>query len=262
MGVIRTDKWITEEQQPSSLAKKLESCFDGESAKDIFVFLQKHGMARLPFSDGEKLVEKLQEIKAWHLVQREKRELRQVWSGPEVPIFILPADTGNRRMMREFHGKSGVAFPDKLFLFLSENNTAGEIRALFTHEYNHVCRLSRMQQEDSGFSLLDRAVLEGMAEHAVRERFGDKFTAKWTSYYTEKQLERFWLKLMLPNRDLSPVERGYEKILYGLGMLPDMAGYAVGYFLVGNYMEKNQVAAADLLTVKTEEIANSFLQEE
>lgn len=99
-----------------------------------------------------------------------------------------------------------------------------------------------------------------MAEHAVRERFGEEFTAKWTSYYTEKQLERLWFKLMLPNRDLSPADRGYERFLYGLGMVPDMAGYAVGYFLVGKYMEANQIASADLLAVKTGDIASGFLQ--
>src|SRR5690625_6839523 len=44
-----------------------------------------------------------------------------IW--PDIPIFIFPSDSRNQELTRHFNGKSGLAFVDKLFLFVSEKNT-------------------------------------------------------------------------------------------------------------------------------------------
>src|SRR5699024_2978860 len=105
------------------------------------------------------------------------------WNGPNIPIFILPSDQHNRKLQRELSGKSGLTFQDKLFLFISEDTSESELKSLFTHEYNHVCRLSQYPKEED-YTLLDTIILEGLAENAVRERFGDQATANWTRHYS------------------------------------------------------------------------------
>src|SRR5699024_5564490 len=99
------------------------------------------------------LVKKLQKKNIWHIVNKEEKQLQKIWGALDVPIFIFPSETSNKRLKKDFNGKSGLAFKDKLFLFVSENNEEDEIRALFSHEYNHVFRLSKYDKDESDYKL-------------------------------------------------------------------------------------------------------------
>ena len=125
----------------------------------------------------------------------------------------------NKQLVREFNGKSGLAYADKLFLFISPQNTATEIRAILTHEYNHVCRLNKFPKREEDCTLLDTIILEGLAEMAVAERFGKDFTSSWTSLYSDRQLARFWKEFVYPNRNQVKESDIHEEVLYGLRSL-------------------------------------------
>ena len=255
MSVIRTDKWLVDlYEQPLKLCEKLEEYFDGVQAYEIYNYLTLHGMYR-PFKNGSKQVKKLQGNKIWEIVQNEQQRLQKMWEGPNVPVFIFPSDTSNLRIKTDFNGKSGLAFKEKLFLFISKDTSEKEIRSLFTHEYNHVCRLSKFQKSDKDYVLLDTIILEGLAENAVRERFGEEFIATWTSYYSTTELEKIWNNLVQPNRNLLKTDRKHQVILYGLYSHPKMAGYCVGYYLVKKYIEVNTLTSNDLLNTPTDKIA-------
>ncbi|MFD1363372.1 DUF2268 domain-containing protein [Lentibacillus salinarum] len=256
MSVIRTDKWLWDTyDQPSELCEKLKQYFNEDvSSVDIHQHLVMHGMYRQPLKNGDRLIKALQKRDIWHIVQREERKLREKWDGPAIPIFIFPADTHNHRLRQEQNGKSGLSFGDKVFLFISEHNTENEIRALFTHEYNHVCRLAKYNKKETDYVLLDTVILEGLAENAVRERFGSRYTADWTSYYPDSRLKRICLNLIMPNRQVPKSGRKHLQILYGLGLYPKMAGYCAGYYLVKKYMRDNNLTSQDLLDIEPEEI--------
>lgn len=255
MSVIRTDKWLVDlYQQPIKLCEKLKDYFEGAQAYEIYDYLTLHGMYR-PLKNGTEQVRKLQDNKVWEIVQDEKQQLQKMWEGPNVPVFIFPSDINNPSIKTDFNGKSGLAFKDKLFLFISKDSLEKEIRSLFTHEYNHVCRLFRYKKNEEDYILLDTIILEGLAENAVRERFGEKFIATWTSYYSMDELEKLWNNLVKPNRNLLKTERKHLDILYGLYSYPKMAGYCVGYQLVKKYMESNTLISKDLLNTPTDIIA-------
>ncbi|UJL46678.1 DUF2268 domain-containing protein [Virgibacillus sp. NKC19-16] len=254
MGVIRTDKWLLDlYDEPVELCEKLVDYFDNVLASEIYEYLTMHGMYRSPFKNAEDFLKKLKNNNVWKTVHKEKRQLQEKWDGPDIPIFLFPSDTNNQKLMRDSNGKSGLAFSDKLFLFISEDNEEDEIRALFTHEYHHVCRLSNYQKNMKDFVLLDTIILEGLAENAVRERLGKKLTADWTSYYTDQQLEKMQNRLVIPNKTIQQTDPRHQRILYGLGLYPKMAGYSVGYYIVKKYMEENKKTAKDLLHKSTEE---------
>ena len=193
---------------------------------------------------------KLHRNHVWEIVQNEAQILQEMWKGPDVPIFIFPSDISNETMKLEFNGKSGLSFKDKLFLFISEENDEAEIRSLLTHEYNHVCRLTYYPKHEDDYTLLDTIILEGLAENAVRERFGEEFLSSWTSLYTDKELLKMWEKLIVPNRSILKTDPKLHELLYGSPLYPYMAGYAVGYFLVKKYMKINQFTSKDLLSSK------------
>jgi len=256
MSVIRTDEWLVDlYDQPIKMCEKIKRYFDGAEAYEIYDYLTLHGMYR-PFGNGNEQVRKLQENKVWEIVQDEKKRLQKMWEGPNVPVFIFPSDTNNRKIKIDFNGKSGLAFKDKLFLFISKDTLEKEIRSLFTHEYNHVCRLFKFQKSEEDYVLLDTIILEGLAENAVLERFGEEFIATWTSYYSTDELEKMWNNLVQPNRNILITDRKYQNILYGLRSYPKMGGYCVGYYLVKKYLEANSLTSNDLLDTPTDKIAH------
>ena len=255
MSVIRTDKWLVDlYEQPIRICEKLKEYFDGAQAYEIYDYLTLHGMYS-PLKNGNEQVRKLQENNVWEIVQNEEQRLQKIWEGPNVPVFIFPSDTNNRKIKKDFNGKSGLAFKDKLFLFISKDNSDKEIRSLFTHEYNHVCRLFKFQKSEEDYALLDTIILEGLAENAVRERFGEEYIAPWISYYSTDKLEKIWNNLVQPNRNILKTDRKHQDILYGLFSYPKMAGYCVGYYLVKKYLEENALTSNELLITPTDRIA-------
>ncbi|MCM3712059.1 DUF2268 domain-containing protein [Sporosarcina luteola] len=255
MTVVRTDKWIEESGgDPSEICARLSRYFPAASTKEIQRHLTQFGMY-ISAKQGSALTKKLQTNNAWDISSNEFKLLRSKWNGPSVPVFIFPSDSDNKVLASEFNGKSGLAFADKIFLFISPNNTETEIKAILTHEYNHVCRLNLFPKREEDCTLVDTIILEGLAEVAVAERFGEDSTSSWTSLYSDRQLARFWKDFVYPNRMHRKNSKIHDKVLYGLGRYPHMAGYAVGYYVVRNFLKSTDYHAEDLLSLPSTEIA-------
>jgi uncharacterized protein YjaZ len=250
MSVMRTDQWLLEAyDRPIEICEKLRGLFDGAYASEIYDYLILHGMYT-PLANEKDRIIKLQSNQVWEIVQNEAQNLQELWKGPEIPIFIFPSETSNEIIKIEFNGKSGLSFKNKLFLFVSEENSEAEIRSLFTHEYNHVCRLTYYPKHEEDYTLLDTIILEGLAENAICERFGEYFLSSWTSFYTDKELLNMWEKLIFPNRAILKTDPKHNELLYGSPLYPKMAGYSVGYFLIKNYMKINHFTSKDLLSTE------------
>ncbi|WP_432361181.1 DUF2268 domain-containing protein [Sporosarcina sp. UB5] len=255
MTVVRTDNWIEEAGgDPFKVCTQLIQYFPTASASEIHHHLTMFGMY-MSTKQGEELSKKLRKINAWEIISDEMEQLRSKWKGPSVPVFIFPSDSNNKVLVRDFNGKSGLAYKDKLFLFISPHNTETEIRAILTHEYNHVCRLNMFPKREDDCTLLDTIILEGLAEMAVEERFGKASTSFWTSLYSERQLAKFWKEFVYPNRKQLKDSDTHEEVLYGLSRYPYMTGYAVGYYIVRNFLKGTDYRTEDLLTLKSAEIA-------
>lgn len=220
--------------------------------RGILAHLHNHGMFR-DWKDGIRNMKKLKDQGIYQKAAKELVFLKKEWDGPDVPVIILPVDDHNRRIRVEFGTKGGLAFPDKIFLFLSPDNSKSSIAALITHEYNHVCRLKKLNKEEPDITLVDTLILEGLAEAAVNERFGEKETAKWTAYYNDKQLDLFFNRWMKPNIGIRQDEGSLiQRLLYGRGPYPQMMGYAVGYRLVKDYMAKTNKKIKQIMGVPSE----------
>lgn len=255
MSVINTKKWLDQESyNPIKLCKKLEPYFNKLDAQNIYHYLTLNGMFRKSKAVESNFIKDPNKI--YNIIKQEHQNLRKEWHGPDIPIIILPSDPMNQKLIKEFNGKSGLAFKDKLFLFLSKKNTTDEIRALFVHEYNHVCRLKHYKKKEETFTLLDTVILEGLAEHAVLERFGKEYLASWTSYYDSSIQQKLWKRFVQPNKDISVQNPKHNHILYGLKLYPKMTGYSVGYYLVNNYIQKHNTAIKDMLSMDSTRIAS------
>lgn len=256
MTVINTEKWLEiAYHTPEKLYQKISNYFPHPNPKEIKELLIKHGMYFKPDHNWKACLNTWKEKNIWKVIQKEEKLLKQEWYGKDVLIFILPSNTYDRNIREQYNGRAGLAFRDKLFLFISQNSKVNEIKALFTHEYNHCCRLIHNSKKEKNYTLLDLIVMEGLAENAVYERFGDELLAPWTSYYSDRELEEIWKRLLLPNKDLPKTSSKANKILYGLDLYPTMAGYSVGYYLVKEYMRQTSKGSKELLHIPSEEIA-------
>lgn len=256
MSVVNTEKWLLDSwNNPIKICENLKKHFKGVSASEIYRHMVRHGMYHRPLKNGNDLIKTLMKNNFWNVVRNEEQILKKLWNGPDIPIYIFPSEPNNRELRQNFNGKSGLAFADKLFLFVSENNSENEIKALFTHEYNHVCRLTKFKKKEKDYVLLDTIILEGLAENAVLEQLGDANMAKWTLYYSDEQLERMWHRIVRPSSHLPKYSRRHRDILYGLRFFPKMVGYCVGYYLVRKCVEENKLTSEKLLDMPSRKIA-------
>jgi len=254
MSIIPTDKWLNEfiasqklndknleELQRSILCSHLVEIFIGGSLDEIQFELQQQGL----FQSHEKLdINKLKEQNVWGIVQNEFIYLKERWSGPNIPIYIFPI-TQEQTITK----KNGVAYPNALFLYIRELEKQ-ELKALFAHEYNHVCRLQYLNKSLNEVTLLDSLILEGLAECAVEEIYGDKWLAPWLRYYSLDKMLEIWKVHFLPQINIRGLNNHVE-FLYG-GKLPQWIGYCIGYEIVRTYIKNH--SSNNLYEKSSEEI--------
>jgi uncharacterized protein YjaZ len=185
-----------------------------------------------------KTLEKLETKKYWAVTEKVFNKYKRKWKGPDIPIFIFPLDESNSKLMREGKGKSGLSFIDKMFLFLTPINDEKELEALIVHEYHHVCRMQSQKTNPAEYTLLDSIILEGLAEHAVAENCGEKYTGEWSRRYSTKVLAEFWEKEIEEKLSIQRKDRQHDEILFGLGGRPTLLGYAIGYEIVKQYKHR------------------------
>lgn len=257
MPVIDTNDWLMDFYQlPIELCKKMKPLFPGISSKDILDHFRMHGMYQKSSLSGHEIVRTMKRNHIWSIADQEYKALKKKWKGPDVPIVILPSNTESQKLMNETKGKAGLAFSDKLILFVPPAISEHELKALLIHEYNHVCRLWHLQKDEQMFTLLDSIILEGLAEHAVRERLGKAFLSSWTNFHSDEKIQLIWKNDIYPGRKLIRSHPIHNQLLYGWNGYPQMAGYCVGYYLVEHYLQENKVGTVDILGKKAEVIAS------
>ncbi|MUV36355.1 uncharacterized protein JNUCC1_00157 [Lentibacillus sp. JNUCC-1] len=255
MGVIRTDLWLEKSEDVMYWCKRLEKYFPEASAVDIYKHLHAHGLYAPSSRNPETPVPQLDK-RIWYTVKAEKLKLKKSWQVPKVPVFILPADTENHQLQRDYNGKAGLSFYDKLFLFVSAHHDEHEIRSVFIHEYNHVARLNHYHKTEDEISFIDSVIMEGLAEYAVYDLLGKENTANWTNYYNAKEISYIIEKFIRPYQTLKRSHPLHDRILYGQQRYPAMAGYAAGYHMVKSYVKQTATTWPELLETPSENIAS------
>ncbi|MGG3888309.1 DUF2268 domain-containing protein [Metabacillus fastidiosus] len=258
MTIISTDKWLKKNPDERKICKELVPYFHSLKEKEILNLLHSFGMYK-NFSGLSHTIQELEERRIWSFVRKEADDLKEEWNGPDIPIFIFPTDERNKKIMREYKGRAGLAFKDKIFLFISPTVQKEDVKSLLTHEYHHTCRLAKLKKEESMFCLLDVIIMEGLAEYAVLERLSGEHLALWTSYYREEQAVRFLKNIILPNQFLKRDDHKFTEIMYGRGFYPKMLGYFVGFHIVKKYSEKTGRKTADMFEIDAAEFTRYLL---
>lgn len=250
MAIIRTDEWLEEGwQRPEALCERLQDYFPGRKPREIYRELLSFGMYRPSPAIGKE-VELLVESGAWEKVGKVFKKYREKWKGPDIPIFIIPADRRSGFFRKPAPQKSGVSYSDKLFLFLPNMEDTKEIEALFVHEYHHTCRINAIGKNVRENTLLESMIMEGLAEYAVSQECGEAYQAEWCSLYGEKELKHFYKVLLQNNLDKKRTDKEHDRLLFGGNGVPRLLGYCYGYFLVKNYYQSHRFSAESSFEIK------------
>ncbi len=250
MSVRPTDKWLNnfilvrkrnhdkslEEIQCSILCDPLVDVFIDFPPEEIQYVLLQNGLFQ---AHEEVAMEALEKQDIWKIVQEEFERLKKRWNGPDIPIYIFPIN-----MEQSLTRKNGVTYPNALFLFIATGLEREELKALFAHEYNHVCRLQYVNKSLDEMTLSDSLILEGLAECAVEELYGDKWLAPWLKRYSMDEILKIWRSIFVPALDVLGVHNHFE-FLYG-GELPKWIGYCIGYEIVRTYKKNCPEDKVDL----------------
>lgn len=272
LSVVRTDKWINyflqDLQMRSSqlnayqaqrkwFVDPLTKWFEGDIVEQLHPFLVEQGLFLASEQDLADL-EDLASRPIWETVQSQFLQLKKLWGGPDLPIYLLPVNKG----IKDPSKKAGISFPFALFLFVGTHLSDQEIQSLVVHEYHHAVRLMHTNETEESITLLESMLMEGLAERAVLEYVGREQLAPWTSLYDD-QFEKKWIKKWItPNLDRKS-RSAHRKYLYGDARLkiPPLLGYYVGYQLAKTaHVKRPAWKTTDWLTFKGAE-SQAFLKE-
>ena len=253
MGIIRTDKWLEESFQDREQIE--EHILNAVNMREqvLIEALNRSGLYR-PNRKTKRTFQEMKERKIWNRISSYFKKYKKAWDGPDIPIFLFPmANEGFNLFRSSVKHKSGIAFYDKLFLFMAENVRDKELEALFIHEYHHTTRLTYLGDRVE-YRLADSIVMEGLAEFAVSEYCGDNYLAPWVTNTDTKDLEKIIKEKFKPNLDLKRSDPLHDKLLYGHGSMPKMIGYAAGYKLVKDFARRHSLVTKDMIDLSTNRI--------
>jgi uncharacterized protein YjaZ len=253
MGIIETNHWLREEfDKPLHLCEHLIPYFNDQGPREIYHQLTRFGMFK-PSRLTWETYQNMEKDKVWQKVGKIYEYYCEKWSGPKIPVFLFPIDQAGGLFRRSVKKKSGVSFPDKMFLFLSDFEDPKELEALFVHEYHHVCRLNKLKKKLGEYTLLDSMIIEGLAEYAVLKHCGQKFLAEWCGMYTEREMNAFWDRFLKDQLTTRKREKVHDDLLYGNGRFPRLLGYAAGFSIVQQYYQKHPYSTKGSFSIPAEQ---------
>lgn len=245
------------ELQRKVLCNPLQKYFPDALLEEVHFELLAQGLFN-PFEcrEIEATVEKLEAKKIWFTLEKEFERLKRLWEGIDVPVYVYPLTKECPPMDGVEMNKNGVAYRNVIFLFVSPDLDELELKALLAHEYHHVCRLSILNTPHEEIELLDSLLIEGMAESAVEELYGEKGLSPWTKWYADEEGMRAWKKYFAKQLDVKGVNH-HQFFLFGdeAAGLPKWIGYCLGYQIVQSFMqERGPVPQQRLYKISSEEI--------
>lgn len=166
----------------------------------------------------------------------------------EFELFIL--DEQDQFVREKLGGVS--AFTDwsgkMFFAVLPDAQVRSTLRSVINHEYHHHWRTHALTITEQNQTLMDRLILEGLAEHFGKVRLGDAYLGPYKDALTEKQAKDLWESTYKSCRN----QLGERTDVYMFGSkeesLPLWCGYSLGYYLVKWYLEKNEGTSIEYMT--------------
>ncbi|MEH6936524.1 DUF2268 domain-containing putative Zn-dependent protease [Bacillus sp. JJ664] len=242
---------------PIAMMKKLLPYFPRHDEESLYEYLQTHGLAKLT-KDSKEDMKQIIEQNIFKRLSSEFNVLRNELNGPDIPIIILPCHATRGIFQKVSYHRGGIAYKNCICLFLSPLEGILQHKAVLLHEYHHIVRLKKLHKNNK-VTLLDAMILEGLAETAVLEKYGQEVQAPWTTLYSSSQCEIYFDKYLKDKLKITNHDEQFSKYLYGGNGIPKLLGYGVGYDLVKSCLEQTEWSCEKLIRTSSEKIKDNAL---
>jgi uncharacterized protein YjaZ len=175
-----------------------------------------------------------------------------------LPIYMLifPWFPESKKTDEQFGGVNAYApYYRTMHLFINlKTFTKKSIKETIAHEWNHLAYYNAHPNKQ--YSVLDRIIMEGLAEIFREEKFNGKPSA-WSTALNKEESEAE-LKKIKTNLS-SKSFKVYEDIAYGRGKFKKWTGYSIGYLLVKSFRQKHKnMSWKELISIPAEEFLLTY----
>lgn len=200
----------------------------------------------------EKQLQKMRHLQFDSFIQSELDRLQEKYpSGKPIKFELFVLDENDDFVKDKLGGVS--AFTDwdgkMCFVVYPDEKVRFTLKSVIAHEYHHHWRMSRLRMNEEGETLLDRLVLEGLAEHFVRIELGESYLGPMMDALSEKEARSLWKKKYRAHL----YDKGSSTDFYLFGDddlgIPFWAGYSLGYYLVKWFIERYSSISIEELTL-------------
>lgn len=201
--------------------------------------------------DLEKQLHKLKKLQFETYIETELRRLQEKYPSKHPIQFGLFLLEEKDDFVRDRLG--GVsAFADYngnlCFIVYPDEKVRSILKSTIAHEYHHHFRINNLGLTEENETLLDRLVLEGLAEHFVRIELGESYLGPMMRALSEEEARMLWhTKYVDHLRDKGDATDSFMFGDHEQGM-PLWAGYSIGYYLVKWFIERNNFKSIEELT--------------
>ena len=202
-----------------------------------------------------------------------ERQVRQVMSrvqalipAHDLTIYVKLSDESSKRSIIPEMGVGGHPIgTDTVVIYIQPENPNFKTKFVawgLPHEIHHAIRL---RNPDWHWSLLESAVMEGLADHFLVEVVGGE-PGPWTRALTEEEIHRYLIQvkplLRAKIESYAEFTEKYERPWFvgrsGSEPIPRWTGYTLGWRIVENYLRAHPEArASSLLPTSAEVIADA-----
>lgn len=151
----------------------------------------------------------------------------------KLKIFLFP--TINSFIIKKMNGVCGASYwKNTICLFLyKKEKWREELQKQLAHEIAHAIALNFLERK----TVLDDLIFEGIAEH-FRESYIGGRQAQWTKAISEEKAKKILAEL---KEKLLTIDLNLSRdLLYGTDKYVVWTGYAIGYYIVKEYLRERK----------------------
>lgn len=173
-------------------------------------------------------------------------------------IKLWPMDPGDEFGRDKLQGVSAfTTYQGEISLVIYPQSCSLPIvESTIAHEYHHHWRIHALTLNEAHETLLERMILEGLADHFAEHVLSKPAPVPWTRLLTLQDAENLWplyrQHLFVQGKDASQWLFGSPKL-----HLPLWTGYALGYQIIESYRQKHPLIPWQRLTTQC---ATAFLE--
>ncbi|MBU0930301.1 MAG: DUF2268 domain-containing protein, partial [Nanoarchaeota archaeon] len=167
----------------------------------------------------------------------------------KIKIFVFP--TIDNFIIEKMDGVAGFS-PWRNTMIINLNPTKkmdSVLKDTVGHELAHALALNYNER----ITIQDDLIFEGIAEH-FKENFVNKKKSKWVKSIPKKIALKILgeIKSKLNMRD----KQLYKDLFFGSAKYPLWVGYAIGYYIIDNYLKNHKIEWNKFIKISPKEIIN------